>query len=204
MSEEVKPAAQDQPNAAAEPKPEVKPEAAAPAQEPKPEVKPEAKPEEKPQVENKEAKPAVPEKYDLKLAEDSVLDSSVVEKVAALAKERGLSNDDAQKFLEQEEANVAEFIEKRKTDWAAEIQGDKEIGGEAFKENVELAHRVIKRYGTESLTKELNRSGYGNHPELVRLLSRIGKSMSEDQLVLPGAQAGGKKNIEDIFYPTKP
>jgi hypothetical protein len=61
-------------------------------------VKPEGTP---PEAKPTEAK-VVPEKYDLKLPEASLLDASHVEKLTAFAKERGLSNDEAQALLERE------------------------------------------------------------------------------------------------------
>lgn len=171
---------------------------------------PEAKPDASVKVETKtettpstEQKPVVPEKYDLKLPKDALLDPSSVEMIAAIARERGLSNEQAQGLLEQQEKSVADHIEQKSTAWMSQAQADKEIGGEAFKENVELAKRVVERFGTDTLKQELSRFGYGNHPELVRLLTRIGKTMANDQLIIPGSQSGGAKKIEDVFYPSK-
>ncbi len=72
--------------------------------------------------------------------------------------------------------------------------------------NVELAKRVVDRFGTDPLKKSLSESGLGNHPELVRLLVRIGKSMSEDQLVIAGHKPSEtKKSAADILFgPAEP
>lgn len=209
MSEEVKPA-QDTPEAG-QPAPAEKPPVAetpkAP-EAPKPDAvvaKPEAEVKKEP-VETKEPteqKPVVPEKYDLKLPEGSVLHPAVVDKIAALAKERGLSNEKAQELLNQESDSVAAAVQQQASAWAEEAKSDPEIGGDGFKENVELSKRVIARFGSDSLKKELDKTGYGNHPELVRLLTKIGKAMDPDRLVIPGTQSGGKKSIEDIFYSTE-
>lgn len=153
--------------------------------------------------------PVVPEKYDLKLPEGSQLDAARVEKIASFAKERGLSNEQAQVILERESSAVNEHVEaqkaqfeQRKAGWMSEIQADKEIGGEAFKENAERAKRVVDRFGSDTFKKILNDTGLGNHPELVRLFSRIGKDMAEDRMVLPNASSSGEaKRIQDVFYP---
>lgn len=142
----------------------------------------------------------VPEKYDLKLSEDSLLDQGSMERIAAIARERGLSNEEAQGFLQEQEKATQTFIDERKAAWLAESKADKEIGGDALNENAELAKRVVERFGNPTLKSELDRTGYGNHPELIRLLTRIGKAMSEDKLVKPGAQAQGSKSLEDVFY----
>lgn len=153
------------------------------------------------------AAPAVPEKYDLKLPEGSKLDPARVEGIAAFAKERGLSQDAAQALLQREaeavegyaQAQVAE-VEKAKAGWLEAVKTDPEVGGDNLPQNAELAKRVLARYGSESLNKTLETTGLGNHPELVRLLVRISKSMTEDQLVLPSAASAGKKSDQELFY----
>ena len=153
------------------------------------------------------AKAAVPEKYELKLPENSTLNAASVEKIASFAKERGLSQDQAQALLEREHSAVKENADKQQESlktaqnaWLEQAQKDTEIGGDKFKENAELSKRVVERFGSDALKKALNETGLGNHPELVRMIVRIGKAMSEDQLVLPGAGAGEKKNMADTFY----
>lgn len=151
----------------------------------------------------KENEKVVPERYDLKLPEDSVLDAPALERIASLAKERGLSQEEAEAAVIDTNKRVAEVYDQQTKQWLDEVKADKEIGGEALNKNVELAKRVVDRFGSESLKKDLNRTGLGNHPELVRFLSKIGNQMSEDVLVHPGAQVGGAKSVEDLFYPTK-
>jgi hypothetical protein len=148
------------------------------------------------------------EKYELSLPKDSLLDASAVEKVSSYAKEKGLSNEQAQAILEREHGAIASFAEKQRADlahkadhvWPEQIKADKEIGGEAFKANAELALRVVEKFASTDLRKTLTETGLGNHPELVRCFVKIGKAMSEDQLVIPGSQSGGKRSFEDIFY----
>jgi hypothetical protein len=146
-------------------------------------------------------------KYDLKLPENHVLGDGAVERIASYAKEKGLSQEQAQSLLERENGAAQSYASRQmeqynKTvdSWAKMVETDTEIGGQNFKQNIELASQVVKRYGSESLVKALKDTGYGNHPELVRVFARIGKAMSPDQLVLPGSQPAGKKAIEDVFY----
>jgi hypothetical protein len=154
----------------------------------------------------------VPEKYDLKLPDGSPLDAKALDEVSSFAKEKKLTQDEAQAVLERESKRIASYVDAQKEqlaqkqkEWIETIKTDKELGGEGMNKTIEMAKRVVDRYGSDSLKKALNDSGLGNHPELVRFVSRIGKAMSEDQLVLPGAaQSTGKKSLEDIFYPPKP
>jgi len=165
--------------------------------------------EAKPATETKkeETKPAEV-KYDLKLPEKSPLDAAHVEKIAAFAKERGFSQEQAQAVLERESAIVAEQAERQKAavaekvnSWLPMAKTDKEIGGEAFAQNAEIAKRVVERFGTPEFKQALNETGLGNHPELVRVFVRIGKQMTEDQLVLPGSQVRSEpKGAAEVLY----
>lgn len=149
-----------------------------------------------------------PENYDLKLPEDSLLDPSTIERISAEAREKGLSNEAAQELIDREHQAVSAYKEAQdeqvkeiQDSWVSTAEADKEIGGDAFKENVELAKRVVDRYGSDDFKKALNETGFGNHPEVLRIFTRIGKEMGEDRLVEPGSQTtGGKKNIEDVLY----
>lgn len=158
------------------------------------------------------AKAKPPEKYELKIPKDSLLSQADIDKVSSFAKEKGLSNDVAQTLLEQRSQAVADFhsgqlaaLETRKTEWLESCKTDKEIGGEKFNENAELASRVINHYASEDLKKQLNETGLGNYPELVRMIARIGRDIGEDKLVLPGSQTNKaeKKSIESRLYGTE-
>lgn len=208
MAEEVKaPAAQANTEAAVAPK-----------EEPKPEVKPEAKSDAAPaasdkKIETKEPsteKPSEPVKYELKLPEGSALTADRLAAIESFAKENNLSNEQAQKLVDSENGTLAAFVENQKKQTQAEMDGwvdlvknDKEMGGDSFKQNIELANRVVKRFGDQQFIETLEKTGLGNHPELVRTFMRIGKQMSEDQLVLPGKSSGGTRPLEDIFYGNK-
>lgn len=159
----------------------------------------------------------VPEKYDLKKPEGSLLSDEHIARTAATAKELGLTNEKAQALLNRESQVVAEtrqavaleseakLGEMQKT-WIATAKEDKEIGGANFVQNTELSRRVLAKYGTPEFLKILSdekQGAFGNHPELVRVFTRIGKAMSEDQLVLPGAQSEkNNKPFADRFYET--
>ena len=152
-----------------------------------------------------------PDKYDLKLPADSVLEASHVEKIAAFAKERGLSNEQAQAILNRDSEQASAFhgsqlalVDRQRKEWLDTSKADKEFGGEAFPANVELANRVIARYGSDTLRSQLDETGLGNHPEFLRMMVKLGKSMDEDHLRLPGKGAEGEKNqsVADRLFPT--
>jgi hypothetical protein len=163
---------------------------------------------EKPKEEPPKEADTVPEKYELKLPENSLLKAQALEDIAATAKEHKLTQKQAEALVQREDKALHAYHQAQLDDlkvksqvWIQDVKADKELGGEAFVKNAELASRVVKRFGTESFQKMISDSGAGNHPELVRIFARIGKAMSEDQLVIPGSQSGrGPRSMEDIFY----
>lgn len=150
--------------------------------------------------------PAVPEKYDFKLDEGSLLDAAYVEQFSQFAKEKKLTQDQAQEFLQREAQALNTFVqkqqqefEKQQSQWVEQIKTDPEIGGEKFNQSIELAHRALKEFASDSFLKELETTGYGNHPELVRVFAKIGNLIKEDKIISPNA-SGGSRSLEEIFY----
>ena len=188
-------------------------------QTPAPEVAPQtpaqeaAKPDTTTTHQAPEAKPestqGVPEKYDLKLPDGSHLKPAELERIAAEAKARGLTNEQAQAEVNRESQSRATYLselQKEHTDlvekkWPEMAKADTEIGGAEFTKNVELAHRVLKKFATEDFMKDLEISGYGNHPGLLMAFVRIGRAMGEDQLIIPTGQAPTKaRTIAEVLY----
>lgn len=161
-------------------------------------------------VETKDAPtaPVVPDKYDIKAPEGSLLSAAQLEALASYAKEQKLTNEQAQALANREHGAIKSFVEnqqqelaKKSEAWKVEASKDAEIGGEAFGKNAELAKRVLAKFGNPTINKFLDDTGYGNHPDVIRVFARLGKAMSEDSLVLPGTQVGGgKKDAVELFY----
>lgn len=154
----------------------------------------------------------VPDRYEIKLPDGALLDPAHVEKVSAYAKEHKLSNDEAQRVLERDNAVLAEYFDANKKDgpewtrrvneWEGLALADKEIGGtpENLKASAELGKRVINKFFPESIVGWLNETGYGSHPDILKGFVKLGKMMADDQLVQPGNVPGNKKSVEDLFY----
>lgn len=151
---------------------------------------------------------AAPKEYKLTKPEKSLLSDESVVKIAAFAREHGLTQKQAEAQINREsqvlsearqayEAESQAKLAEVQESWIATAQADKEYGGTELPKNVELAKRVLEKYGTpefKAILEDPKQGGFGNHPELVRVLVRIGRAMSEDQLVAPGAQ-GGKNAV---------
>lgn len=156
-----------------------------------------------------EAKPAVPEKYELKLPEGSPLNAKRIEEISAEAKANGWSNEQAQKALERESQAVATFaqaqqqqIKQQVEQWKTDFINDKEIGGDKANESAEYAKRFVARFGSQKLKDALDSTGLGNNPELIRMCAAAGKLMVDDKFVHSSAPAKADKSIGEVFYPT--
>lgn len=162
-------------------------------------------------TELKGKQPQVPEKYDLKPPEGAVLKPDAIERTAATAKALGLSQEGAQKALEFANGEVKAFSDNlvvehkaRVEKWATDSKTDKDIAGEKgdqFEANTDLARRAFKKFGGDEFTKLLEETGYGNHPQVVKVFMNIGKAMASDTIET-GNQGGsdGKRSAVDILY----
>lgn len=133
------------------------------------------------------------------------MDAVAVSRIEATAKALGLSAEAAGTLVQHDHDLVTAYAadaqkawtEQVKT-WETELTTDTEVGGAAFKANIEFATRALEKYGTKEFREELQRSGYGNHPGLVRCFVKIGKAMAEDALHV-GAPGQGVP-IEKTFF----
>lgn len=128
-----------------------------------------------------------PEKYEFKAVEGAEVSTEALTEFSEVAKELNLPQDAAQKILDKMAPALArrqsEAIEGVKTQWAASARTDKEFGGDKLTENLAVAKKALDTFGTPELRTLLNESGLGNHPEVIRVLYRAGKAISEDGFV---------------------
>lgn len=155
-----------------------------------------------------EQKTAAEVKYELKLPEGSPLAAEKVEEVVAFAKERGLSNEQAQAVLERESKAVSAFAETQKTQviesnkkWFEELKSNKDFGGEKLSETGQLAFRAGKELFGEGFMQILKEANLNHYPPLVLGLAKYGKMISNDTFVHSSAPAKSEKSAQEIFYP---
>ncbi|HEJ7039356.1 TPA: peptidase [Serratia liquefaciens] len=152
----------------------------------------------------KEDKPSAPEKYEFAAPEGQELDANALSVFEPIAKELGLTQEQAQKLVDiypQIQQQQADAWSKQIADWGEQVKADKEIGGDKFNASVGLAQRALDQFGNPELREYLNVSGLGNHPALVRFCAKVGKSMAEDSMVMPNN--GGQLSAADVLYGNK-
>ncbi len=164
-----------------------------------------------------DAKPVVPEKYDLKFEDGATLDTELLTEFEAFAKEQGLDQERAQalanfgpKMAAKFAAKQIEAINTEVAKWGTDTANDKELGGDKLKENLATAKKALDAFGTPELQKMLGKfdlekntkgTGLGNHPEVLRLLFKVGKAISEDGMVTAGGTHGTAKDAASVLYP---
>ncbi|ENY6782862.1 peptidase [Providencia huaxiensis] len=150
---------------------------------------------------------AAPEKYEFTAGEGQELDKEAVAAFEPIAREIGLSNEQAQKIVDVYGSTIIPQIAKQQeaawqkqvTEWAETVKADKELGSV---ESIGNAQKAMDQFGTPELKQYLNDSGLGNHPELFRIFSRIGKAMSEDGFV-SGSSENARSAADVLFGDSK-
>jgi hypothetical protein len=149
----------------------------------------------------------VPEEYaDFTLPDGVTIDTEVGGEFKTLAKELGLTQAKAQqvmdlgaKLVQKADAQRAEAMASEVSKWAEASRTDKEFGGDKLAENLAGAKKALSEFGSPELQTMLNESGLGNHPEVIRLLHRVSKAISEDKIVRGNATPGATDAAKSLY-----
>jgi hypothetical protein len=150
------------------------------------------------------SKQGAPEAYEFKPPEGQQFDPEVMNSFSEIAKELNLPQDAAQKMVDKVAPKILErqmqALETVRNEWAESARTDKEFGGEKLNDNLVTAKKALDAFGSPELRQLLNESGLGNHPEMIRLMYRAGKAISEDRFVggTRGGQKSGPKGFNDL------
>ena len=173
--------------------PAAKPDAPAPAAAPKPGDPPAAKPGDKPQ--------GAPESYtDFKLPEGFSADAKLIDSFKAAAKDMNLSQENAQKLVTLQaeyakttaETLVSQAEQQRTTQIEAWKTETKTALGAEWKKELGFASKALDAFWPPEARKLLTLSGFGDHPQFVPGLVKLGKALSETN---PGV--GNRSGITD-------
>ncbi|EJD6367766.1 peptidase [Providencia rettgeri] len=161
-----------------------------------------------PKGDDKKPVSAAPEKYEFTAGKDQELDAAAVAAFEPIARELGLSNEQAQKIVDVYGSTImpqlvkqqADEWQKQVTGWAETVNADKE--GLGSTESIGNAQKALDQFGSPELKSYLVETGLGNHPELVRVFSKIGKAMSEDGFV-SGSSENARSAADVLFGDSK-
>lgn len=97
----------------------------------------------------------------------------------------------AQQQKDQQTAQL-ESYQKQSLDWENALKADKDFGGANLKASVDNIDRVRSTIpGAREALKALDACGLGNHPEVCKFISEIGKALREDTSSAPKAKGQG-------------
>jgi hypothetical protein len=142
--------------------------------------------------------------YDFTLPEGFTANEELAGELKVLAKENGLSKEVAQKFADlgvKMQQQQADAWQTQVDQWAAQVKTDRELGGEKFDENISLAKQALDKFGGQELKDLLQSTGFGNHPAIVKAFYNIGKSVSNDTLVVSNGTSKESKSMASVMFP---
>lgn len=134
------------------------------------------------------------------------LDETALEQFEPIARELGLTQEQANKFValqaeatqRYQEAAQTQFAETQKQ-WMADLKNDADFGGNNYDANVKLAQKGVKALDMPELVEAFETTGMGNHPAFVKAFAKVGRSVSEDGFEL-GNQSTAPKEAHEIMY----
>ena len=148
--------------------------------------------------------------YKFKLPDGVNENASVVNHVTDVAEKFKLTQEQAQELLNSQasydakaaaesDASYAQAVNA----WAKEAKADGEIGGNEWRETIRRSNVAIDKYGTSEL-RDFLKAGVGNHPEVIRFLSRVGATLVEDKMLhaktfVKGVTPGN--SVQSKLYP---
>lgn len=163
-----------------------------------------------------DAATGAPEEYVFTPPDGVEIDEGQIEAFGEYAYDLGLSQDQFQKLIDfemeraqQAQSQMADAYTERVSAWAEATKADKELGGEVLDENLGLAKRAMDAFASPELAKLIDTPspenpdglGLGNHPEVIRLFYRVGKAISESDLVTGDSKVEGPASLQKM-YPT--
>jgi len=143
-----------------------------------------------------------PEKYEFANPEGKEYDPAFLGEYEKVARELDFSQTKAQTLIDKMapviQQRQMESIKQEVSRWGETSRNDPEFGGNNLDENLGVATAALAKYGSPELKQLLNHSGLGDHPEIIRLLFRVGKELASDKIVT-GSGARGDNSTGDKF-----
>lgn len=163
-----------------------------------------------PQGQQDAEKQAEPEDYKLEASEDfnvpqENLDSftaackaaklTKAQAEAMLAWHKGFASDVSKLQAQQESAQIRQ--------WQDEILKDPEIGGSHWKAAVADSRKALNAFDQDGKLRTLLKSMHADyHPDVVRVIARVGRAMGEDKFIgSRGESSGRERPLEERMWP---
>lgn len=165
----------------------------------------------KPAPEKAAEQPVVPEKYDLKLPKDVLVDEAMMAEFTKFGQESKWTNEQAQKVADLHLKAIGAFVNKMEAEfigtvegWHNEIINDKELGGPKVDTSMAQARKVMAMASTipgvkvDRLKADLDKTGMTTHPDIIRLFHYFGQFVGEDNKFIRGGTTAGAEPTADV------
>lgn len=157
------------------------------------------------------AKTNAPEKYVFAAPEGFTISDDMQARFDPVARDLDLTQEQAQKLVDLYAAVRKDDHQKHETivaDWVDQAKKDPEIGGDHWDTTCNDVKRALKAYASPPLIEYFELSGLGNHPELIRVFAKIGKSIKDDPVDVPNVDGRGGRpaafSYRDMYPDDKP
>lgn len=149
-------------------------------------------------------RPVTPEEYQITKPDDVELDEETEKRIRTQAYRLGLNGRQTQEMVNAYAGEVREAIGIRKGEVENADAALKEKWGGNYERNLSIVGRTLSHLDPEGgLSKELSRTGLGNHPGMIELFLNYGKLLVEDGLIVGDVggittRDGAKARIAEI------
>lgn len=150
-----------------------------------------------------------PEDYKLEAGEDFAVPAENLASFEQICKEQKLSKAQAQALLDWHKSfagDVAKLQQEQQTAqiqaWQKEILQDPEIGGQHWKAAVADSRKALNAFDTDGKLRTLLKQMHADyHPDVVRVIARVGRAMGEDKFVTSKGGGNDVRALEDRMWP---
>ena len=155
-------------------------------------------------------KPAEPEDYKLEASEDFAVPQENLDSFTKACKEAGLSKKQAEAMLNWHKgfaSDVSKLQAQQESaqirQWQDEILKDPEIGGSHWKAAVADSRKALNAFDQDGKLRTLLKQMHADyHPDVVRVIARVGRAMGEDKFIgSRGESSGRERPLEERMWP---
>lgn len=186
--------------------PAVKP--ADPAVDPAAAPKPEDAPKPDPALDTK----ANPFKVDeIKFSSaDFAVDPVIGQELTAIVNEHGIPRNAVAALIGLQEKTMLANSEKSSREWdtlqekwATEAKKDPEIGGDNWAKTHNQLGQLLDKFGSPEVRQALDVTGAGNHPAIIKFMSKIASQFSESGFISGNSAADSGLTLAQKMYPNQ-
>ena len=151
-----------------------------------------------------------PEDYTLEAGEDFQVPAENLSAFEKVCKEQHLTKAQAQALLDWHKgfaSDVQQYQAQQEAQqikaWQDEILKDPEIGGSHWKAAVADSRKALNAFDTDGKLRTLLKQMHADyHPDVVRVIARVGRAMGEDKFIGGRGESSGKERpLEERMWP---